>query len=294
MSDRCSDGGRERRDPLAATAAPARRWVLIEHPGPWAVDALAGSGIDHEVQHALRRAAGDAAARILLVRRPGRPVRGLDRTWAVLDHDAGTQVRGRWSDDHDLLAAAEALQGNGSDAEPADPWLLVCAHGRHDVCCAVRGRPVAAALAVHWPAFTWECSHVGGDRFAANLLVLPDGTTYGYLDPEVGVDVVRTHLDGGVDVERLRGPSTEPPVVQAAVVEVLRRFGGGPRSVRGTGVRQVGPDRWQVGLAGTAPVPARLDVVVDRSWRPAAHLTCRATNEARAGTFTASVQLPTT
>jgi len=25
------------------------------------------------------------------------------------------------------------------------PLYLVCTHGTHDVCCAVRGRPVAAA-----------------------------------------------------------------------------------------------------------------------------------------------------
>ena len=54
-----------------------------------------------------------------------------------------------------------------SPALEPEPMLLVCTHGVHDTCCAVRGRPVAAALARRWPEATWECSHVGGDRFAA-------------------------------------------------------------------------------------------------------------------------------
>ena len=48
--------------------------------------------------------------------------------------------------------------------------LLVCTHGRHDACCAERGRPFAAALAQVAPEETWEVSHIGGDRFAANVL----------------------------------------------------------------------------------------------------------------------------
>ena len=67
------------------------------------------------------------------------------------------------------------------------PILLVCTHGVHDTCCALRGRPVAAALAARWPGQVWECSHVGGDRFAPNVVVLPDGFYYGNLDPETAV-----------------------------------------------------------------------------------------------------------
>ena len=34
---------------------------------------------------------------------------------------------------------------------------------------------MAAVLAERWPDLVWECTHVGGDRFAANILVVPDG-----------------------------------------------------------------------------------------------------------------------
>jgi hypothetical protein len=60
-----------------------------------------------------------------------------------------------------------------------DPLLLVCAHGRRDVCCARLGGPLARRLARTWPAGVWETTHVGGHRFAANLVILPHGLYYG-------------------------------------------------------------------------------------------------------------------
>ncbi|GAB3598069.1 hypothetical protein GCM10027446_27460 [Angustibacter peucedani] len=301
VSDRlplCSDTARERADPMAGTAAPARRWLLVEHPGPWAVDALAGSGIAPRVVEHLRHAATEAGARVLLVRRPGRRVAVPRRVWAVVDASLGVAaVQGTWGEDVDLLAAARALEEAAAHPSPDDglgaalptsgptsePWLLVCAHGRHDTCCAVRGRPVAAALAARWPEQTWECSHVGGDRFAANLVVLPEGLYYGGLDPASAEHVVEQHLAGAVDARYLRGSSTDVPVAQAAVVAAHERLGPlPPRALRGTDVVLEEPGRWRVRLAGSGVAPAQLETVVTRTVRAPARLTCRAVGEASA------------
>ena len=286
---------------MVGTAAPARRWLLIEHPGPWPVDALAGSGIAPRVQAQLNAAAASARARILLVRRPAGGSRGVrDRAWTVLDHAEGApQVWGTWRDDADLLDAATELGSPPTTASTRRPGgaalLLVCAHGRHDVCCAVRGRPVAAALAEHWPEQTWECSHVGGDRFAANLVVVPDGAYYGNLDPSSAVSVVEGHLAGQVVASALRGVSGVPPVVQAAVVAALERYG--PTDVRAFApVSSVPlPDGgWQVALEGRAGsgVPEGVVALVERSVRPPAQLTCRAVRANPATTWTVTGLAP--
>jgi hypothetical protein len=288
---RCSDAARDRCDPMAGTAAPARRWLLIEHPGPWQIDALAGSGIDAAVQDRLLVAARAGAARILLVRRPGRRSRdGAPRVWGVVDHsELAGQVWGTWASDDDLLAAVDLLHGptlEGQPTTPGDPVLLVCAHGRHDTCCAVRGRPLAAALAEQWPEWTWECSHVGGDRFAPNLVVLPDGAYYGRVEPTEAVELVRAHLRGEVVAAALRGLSTEPPVVQAAIVEVLSRFGpAGVRDVRGAGLQPIGHDAWTVFLEGSGAVPSSLVATVSRIKCPPARLTCRAAVDSSADSY---------
>lgn len=153
----------------------------------------------------------------------------------------------------------------------------MCTHGRHDTCCAVRGRPVAAALAARWPAQTWECSHVGGDRFAANLVVLPDGAYYGDVEPGEAVDVVEAHLRGAMSVRHLRGLSTQPPVVQAAVSATLARFGpAGPRDATCTELTRTAQDAWTVRLACVDPLPAAVTATVTRTRRTPALLTCQA------------------
>jgi (2Fe-2S) ferredoxin len=136
---------------------------------------------------------------------------------------------------------------------------------------------VADRLAQRWPAGTWECSHVGGDRFAANLLVLPDGACYGNLDADTAVDVVTAHLEGRVDVDHLRGVSTQPPVAQAAIAAALRRFGPASLSqVDVVGVEPQGSETWRVILTGTGPVPPSVEATVLRTRTDPARLTCRA------------------
>jgi (2Fe-2S) ferredoxin len=278
---------RDRDDPLAGTAPQARRWLLLEHPGPWPIDAVAGSGIEPAVLRSLQQTAAHLAARILLVRRSGRPDRNASRHWRLTGPGLGT-VSGPWHEDDDLRAAVAALT-----AEPApnvaDPIILVCAHGVHDACCAIRGRPVAAALEQHFPGQVWECSHVGGCRFAPNVVLLPDGFYYGNLDPDSAVAAVRSHLDGIVDPRPLRGVANVPPPMQAAVVEAYARLGPlAPGAVVVGGVYQVGPHDGHgsetiVDLTVADRQRLRVEVVATR--RPTAQLTCRAPRETPATAY---------
>lgn len=300
---RCADTARERRDPPLGTAPVASSFLLIEHPGPWRFDALTGAGWSTEVVAAITAAVRASRGRVLLIRRPGRRVPSDRRSWAVT-RIGGTTIWGSWRREADLLAAAETLAGGGSPADPSEsdavataggpahhavtvseePLLLVCAHGQHDTCCALRGRPVAAALAVHWPEATWECSHVGGDRFAANLVTLPDGTYYGDLDAGSAVEVVRGHLDGRLAARHLRGSVRWPPAAQAAVGEIHRRHGPyRPDGVRADSWSALGPGRWRVTTSATDGRRWQLEVGSRR--REAARLTCAATQDTFATTY---------
>jgi hypothetical protein len=277
------------------TAAPATRWLLVEHPGGWAPAALDSVGIGPDVAERLHRAALTVGGRVVLVRRPvargAGARRGAQRQWAVLDVD-GRQQWGTWRAANDLLEALAPLVDGPTGpvpATPPTPLILVCTHGLHDVCCAVRGRPVALALAARWPDQTWECTHIGGDRFAANALVVPDGTVYGSLDGPTCVDVLERHLSGSVDTDHLRGFSAHPPPVQTALAAVLRAHG--PASVgdvRPGDVVAHGDD-WQVEVLGAGVLPARSQVTVHRARQAAARLTCRAEADATAYVWTATV-----
>jgi hypothetical protein len=133
------------------------------------------------------------------------------------------------------------------------PLYLVCTHGRHDRCCALLGRPVAQALAGAHPDRTWEASHVGGDRFAANVVVLPAGTYLGRVEPDEVTRVVDDLEAGLLPAGRVRGRSSLPLPTQAAQAfarEALGRWGAADLDL----VRQegAGPDAWRVRLGGHA------------------------------------------
>jgi (2Fe-2S) ferredoxin len=280
---RCADAARTRADPPAGTAPPIRRWLLLEHPGPWRIDAVAGAGIDPAVLATLTERAG-SVTRILLVRRPGRIDRRAPRSWILAGLDTDT-VTGHWRSDTDLLDAADALIGADSLAiEHPDPVILVCTHGVHDVCCALRGRPVAAALASRWPELVWECSHIGGDRFAPNVVLLPDGFYYGNLDPDNAMSTVEAHLAGTVLTEQLRGMARFLPPVQAAAVAAYRAFGPlGPSDVTVRRTVHIGPHHGHgsetiVDLV-IEPQQQMVKVRVLSVRRAEAKLTCRAARE---------------
>jgi hypothetical protein len=142
----------------------------------------------------------------------------------------------------------------------------VCAHGSHDACCAVRGRPVAAALTRLRPDDVWECSHVGGDRFAANVLVVPSGVLYGSVRVDELPALVAATDGGQLLSQPLRGKIGLVPEAQAALAGAYAQWGGTLSSYR---VLQVGP---RVDAVVTVQVRQR-DADVDRTADVAVRIT---------------------
>ncbi len=271
VGDRCAPSAVRRGDPRPGTASPVPRWFLVEQPGGWGVDAVLESGLDPAVGRALLARARSAGARVLLIRRPGRQAADGPRRWAVADSRAGSERVGwgRW-EHPDQLLDVPLDQPVGT---PGGPLYLVCAHGRHDACCAIRGRPVADALAATRPGQVWECSHVGGDRFAANLIVLPHGLYYAHVDAAGAGDLAAAYERGEVDVGLLRGRSAFAAPAQAAQHYARLALGEtGLEALRPLGLARLSADRWRVRLA--APDGGALLVTVRAGVGPPVRLTC--------------------
>lgn len=204
---------------MAGTASTVRSWLLLEHDGPWGRDALTDARLPGGLGSSLLARCRTAGVRPLLIRRPGG--NGGSSTCLAVRSGPGSP----WIERTDLDRLEDALgldleslgRGERLGLLPVDgAVLLVCTHGRHDPCCAERGRPLALSLASTFPEETWETSHVGGDRFAGNLVAFPHGIYFGRVGPDEGEAVARAYLGGRVSLEHLRGRSCFPMAVQAA------------------------------------------------------------------------------
>jgi hypothetical protein len=274
----CSDTARERADPLAGTASRGLRWFLLEVPTSWGPNALLDAPFDRATGQALVRRVEAADMRILAIRRTGRRTAPPSQRWAIVDSRPGRE-RIVWGEAADAAALLDVPLDGSSGTESSDPVFAVCAHGRHDRCCAVRGRRVAGALAEAYPAQTWECSHLGGDRFAGTMVVFPHGLYYGYADDGDTVRIGDAYSEGRVVVDRLRGRSSLSHPVQAAQHYARQAFGDDRIAAYPPIDESVTTDGWRVRLRSEGGAV----IVVELADEPSPPLlsTCAATRLVR-------------
>ncbi len=218
----CSQQSQANGETLFGTVAQIRSWLLIEYPGVWRHDAIADSPLfSPEVKAHLRR----AADRALLIRQDHASRCPL-RTFLVDSCSRPPAIRQGEVEDYSQLPGQIAYMR--SAASSTGLMFAVCTHARHDKCCAKFGNPVWCALRDLRPQNAWQCSHVGGDRFAANVVVLPYGIYYGRVTPETLPELVQRSEAGEVWLPGYRGRSCYPRTVQVAE-HFLRRETGETR-----------------------------------------------------------------
>lgn len=277
---RCSLASLRREEPPAGTASTVRAFLLIEEPGPWGQRALLDSRLPGDLGPRIAEAAQAADVRPLLIRRHRRSQASDQERRVVVVH---VDDERSWAETTTVRDVGEVLDldltalraGRSPGLEPhADALFLVCTHGRHDACCAEFGRPVAEALTASYPDATWEVSHLGGDRFAPNVLVLPQGLYYGRLDAESAPEMADQHLRGHLSLPHLRGRSDLPMTLQAAEIGLRQHL---ELTARG-GVRCQGSQRDGEVMTATFEVGSRTYAVRVRSTHApeADRLTCSA------------------
>lgn len=226
-----------REEPLSGTAPYARAWLVLEHPGPWGRDALTDSGLPGRLVEHIARAQQEGPFRFLAARRIGEvrryprntPTRPFPRRVWLAWCDASnpmtrtTQIA-EVEDilDWDLVALGEGIVPAIGD-RVEQPMEFVCTHSKRDACCAVWGRERVTSVPADHRDQVWECSHLGGHRFAATSLFLPSGRLYGRLRE---YHEHRSDAVGGTeepDAIHLRGPCYLTAPLQAAECLVRQR-----------------------------------------------------------------------
>ena len=217
---RCSARAEQLDEPMIGSVDRRDRWLLVEDRSAWGERAV------RDVLGAELEAAAKARGMqpLLVRRREGDPAADAVRRVFLVDtasREMAVRTIAAVTELDEMLDAPVADFG----APLADPILLVCTNGKRDACCALRGRALMTALAADHGERTWECTHLGGHRFAGNLVCLPDGIVYGRVGPTDGPRLADAYLDGRLDPAHLRGRSAWPPPAQVAEVALRARLG---------------------------------------------------------------------
>lgn len=220
---RCSLWARTQDLDPAGTAGSYSGYLLLDVPLPWPrdvsempevaalTDLLDGSGL--RVQATIPSGAGRRAALYPL------PANGR---WAGSFSGREAEVR-----DSVTSTVEGLLSGDGTPIAGRD--LLICGHGRRDVCCGSAGTALAMDLAqASLPPGVrlHRTSHTGGHRFAPTFIVLPEATLWAFADVDLAARVLERRGDAADAADRYRGCSAlRGPRVQALEREVLREVG---------------------------------------------------------------------
>jgi hypothetical protein len=269
-AQRCSQWSRaEGLSPLGTAGTPAG-FVLVDWPLPWPGDLGEIAALAD-----VRRLAGERGLRIQatvpVATRPARVALYVPRPGPGFAGYEGREADAGAGEGSALRAALEELLGGGG-LPISEGEVLVCTHGRRDVCCGSMGTTLAMELtgatmsegrvtslgAGVMDRPVRRTSHTGGHRFAPNAIVFPEGTVWGFVDRDLLVAV--TTRTGSLDdlAPRYRGcAGLASPQLQAMEAHVLAEVGWSLFDSVRTG-EHIDGDRYRLRLDGPDGPP--------RSW----------------------------
>jgi hypothetical protein len=279
---------------LAATASRIDHWILLEYRGLWERDVLGGSLFSSELKTHLREQLRTLRnARLLFVKKPERRAYGRRQLYFGSSRPGEERFFQLEVDHHEDLRGFDfvaALSGSETPGVPVEhPLLVVCTHGKRDRCCAKYGQPLYDALRRNTETgHVWQSTHVGGDRFAGNVVELPHGLYYGRVGPGDVRGLLAAHAAGRVHLDRYRGRSAYSFPLQAAE-QAIREAEGLPGidDLVLAGSQRLGDAAWRVRFRAPDGVVHEVDVCEEPAEEPA-YLTCGAEEPKRALRYAAT------
>lgn len=207
----CSQMSSQSGEHLYGTALEVKNWFLLEYSGVWKRDAFPESALPAEVkEHLGGFLSSFEESRIQLIGGPGPSKGNLAFYYAHSSEFSPKLYRFEIETYEDLLSIdlPELVSTGEIEKFSCEERLaLVCTHGARDGCCAAVGSGVYKELLKKEGISAWRTTHVGAHRFAANIVMFPEGIYYGRVNGENLDDVVSSHLRGEIFLDCYRGRS---------------------------------------------------------------------------------------
>lgn len=175
----------ERGEPHEGTGSLSDRYLMLAWPkGKWRVPRFQSVDMSPELGEAVRRAMQSERSDNAVELVEGSAGQVLPVLFAYPEARTATPA-----DDAELIDLIDAWTDGTPLPGPIDEriTILCCTDAKRDACCARFGFATFKALVAAADPTRFnilQCTHLGGCRFAASLIVLPSGQRYGRLMPE--------------------------------------------------------------------------------------------------------------
>lgn len=216
----CTDLCHQRGEPLAGTGDAPKRALLLAWPrGKWRAPRWESTDMSPELSAAIY----DAAMAGLYVGLVDKVEVGVPLPTL---HAQPENVFASFTDEAELiLAIRNYVDGTMFEGTQDTRMTIVCCtDSRRDACCARYGFSTYKALiAAADPARfnIVQCTHIGGCRFAASLVVMPQRQRYGRMTAEHAPAFLAALERGSVYLPTYKGRSDRPEPAQVAELAAL-------------------------------------------------------------------------
>jgi hypothetical protein len=258
---------------FGSAAAETSVWLVLEYDGVWAPKPLGPSELPAAVKKRIGQWLEQVPGSRLQFIRKGGGSRDRSLTFMIgcsREHDPWLlEMRFERYEELLELDLKQVLQDGAAEGARRihEPVHLVCTHGKRDRCCAKWGVPLYQDFERVDAPHSWQTTHLGGHRFAANVVMLPHGLSYGRVTPGDAESMIAAHRDGRLyGLDKLRGRTCYDRPAQAG--EYFLRQQTGDRTVEGMthrGTEALGGDRYRVRFATADGSEHALDVVEERT-----------------------------
>ena len=199
---------------MRGTAPRVDFWLLLEYPVMWDRDPIKTNTLPAGVRFWLDRTIVSLREqrrypRVQMIRRS----RTTQTGYSVYVAQSG-ELRHHAIHSYDELLDLDVCNTKGETI--TSNLYFVCTHGTRDKCCAKFGHRAWKVLNGLSSDRVWQCSHLGGHRFAPNVLVLPQGRLYGRVHAEEAELFYRILEKDEIATNYLRGRSDLEPEDQVS------------------------------------------------------------------------------
>lgn len=229
----CTDLCRERGEPLAGTGDAPRRVLMLAWPrGKWRTPRWESVDMSPALSQALHEAA-HAKLHVALVDKVE-----AEAALPTL-HALPENIYADFSEEADLIAAIRNYVDGTVFEGQLDhrPTVICCTDSRRDACCARHGFSTYKALVKFADPAKFnivQATHIGGCRFAASLVVMPQRQRYGRMTAEQAEAFLAAIGKNEVYLPAYKGRSDAAEPIQVAELAALNwaaQNGFGPSAV---------------------------------------------------------------